>query len=104
MSVAGSEFSACIRFRSGRSIDGFYRTISFQDVAKAGLKFGDEGASPPGFDCVWLSDVTSFADTDPEEEKAEQAALTEKFEPLIDWLRKEVREKGAARDGKCLTY
>lgn len=39
------------------------------------------------------------AGTDPEEEKAEQAALTEKFEPLIDWLRKQVREKGAARDG-----
>ena len=34
-----------------------------------------------------------------EEEKAEQAEQTEKFKPLIEWLRKEVREKGAARDG-----
>ena len=34
-----------------------------------------------------------------EEEKAEQAALTEQYKPLIEWLRKEVREKGAARDG-----
>ncbi|KAI0775934.1 heat shock protein Hsp90 [Trametes elegans] len=55
-----------------------WKKIPFQDVAKAGLKFGDEGA--------------------PEEEKEEQARLTEKFKPLIEWLRKEVREKGAARD------
>lgn len=38
----------------------------------------------------------------PEEEKEEQARLTEKFKPLIEWLRKEVREKGAARDGQCI--
>ncbi|KAI9001433.1 heat shock protein Hsp90 [Trametes punicea] len=56
-----------------------WKTIPFQDVAKAGLKFGDE-------------------DMDPEEEKEEQARLTEKFKPLIEWLRKEVRAKGAARD------
>lgn len=49
-----------------------------------------------------ISDLVPYTGTDPEEEKAEQAALTEKFEPLIDWLRKEVREKGAARDGTCL--
>ncbi|KAI0368136.1 heat shock protein Hsp90 [Pilatotrama ljubarskyi] len=56
-----------------------WKKIPFQDVAKAGLKFGDE-------------------EMDPEEEKEEQARLTEKFKPLIEWLRKEVREKGAARD------
>ncbi|OJT08017.1 Endoplasmin, partial [Trametes pubescens] len=56
-----------------------WKKIPFQDVAKAGLKFGDEEMSP-------------------EEEKEEQARLTEKFKPLIEWLRKEVREKGAARD------
>ncbi|KAI1789557.1 heat shock protein Hsp90 [Ganoderma leucocontextum] len=56
-----------------------WKTIKFQDVAKTGLKFGDE-------------------ETDPDEEKAEQTALTERFQPLIEWLRKEVREKGAARD------
>ncbi|KAI0750667.1 heat shock protein Hsp90 [Daedaleopsis nitida] len=56
-----------------------WKKIGFQDVAKAGLKFGDEEMSP-------------------EEEKEEQAALTEKFKPLIEWLRKEVRDKGAARD------
>ena len=43
-----------------------------------------------------LSDATEQS---PEEEKAEQAELTEKFKPLIEWLRNEVREKGAARDG-----
>ena len=54
------------------------RRIGFQDVAKSGLKFGDE-----------MSD---------EEEKAEREMYTEKYQPLIEWLRKEVREKGAARD------
>ncbi|KAJ8455307.1 hypothetical protein ONZ51_g12522 [Trametes cubensis] len=56
-----------------------WKKIPFQDVAKAGLKFGDE-------------------DMDPEEEKEEQERLTEKFKPLIEWLRQEVRAKGAARD------
>ncbi|KAI0327766.1 heat shock protein Hsp90 [Cubamyces sp. BRFM 1775] len=56
-----------------------WKKIPFQDVAKAGLKFGDE-------------------EMDPEEEKEEQERLTEKFKPLIEWLRQEVRNKGAARD------
>ncbi|KAI0824788.1 heat shock protein Hsp90 [Trametes gibbosa] len=55
-----------------------WKKIPFQDVAKAGLKFGDEDAE--------------------EAEKEEHARLTEKFQPLIEWLRKEIREKGAARD------
>lgn len=49
----------------------FHRKVPFQDVAKAGLKFGDE---------------------DPDEEKAELQALTEKFRPLLDWLKKEAGE------------
>ena len=60
------------------STDTACRRIGFQDVAKAGLKFGDE-----------MTD---------EEEKAEREMYTEKYQPLIEWLRKEVREKGAARD------
>ncbi|KAI0677113.1 heat shock protein Hsp90 [Trametes maxima] len=56
-----------------------WKKIPFQDVAKGGLKFGDE-------------------ELDPEEEKEEQARLTEKYKPLIEWLRKEIREKGVARD------
>ncbi|CAL1700961.1 unnamed protein product [Somion occarium] len=48
-----------------------WKKVPFQDVAKAGLKFGDE---------------------DPDEEKAELQALTEKFRPLLDWLKKEAGE------------
>lgn len=55
-----------------------WKTIPFQDVAKAGLKFGDE-------------------ELDPEEEKAQQKALTEKFKPLLDWLKSEAKD--AVRDG-----
>ncbi|KAF9055246.1 HSP90-domain-containing protein [Hymenopellis radicata] len=47
-----------------------YKTLPFQDVAKAGLKFGDE-------------------DLDAEEEKALQKEMTEKFQPLLDYLKKE---------------
>ncbi|KAH8105965.1 heat shock protein Hsp90 [Cristinia sonorae] len=47
-----------------------WKKVPFQDVAKAGLKFGDE-------------------ETDPEEEKALQRQLTEEYKPLLDWLRKE---------------
>lgn len=53
------------------------RAVPFQDVAKAGLKFGDES---------------------PEEEKAELESLTEKFKPLLTWLKKEAGE--LVRDGK----
>ncbi|KAF8639823.1 hypothetical protein AX17_001079 [Amanita inopinata Kibby_2008] len=44
-----------------------WKRVPFQDAAKAGLRFGDE-------------------DMDPEEEKEQQKSLTEKFQPLIDWL------------------
>lgn len=53
------------------------RAVPFQDVAKAGLKFGDES---------------------PEEEKAELESFTEKFKPLLTWLKKEAGE--IVRDGK----
>ncbi|RXW25137.1 hypothetical protein EST38_g706 [Candolleomyces aberdarensis] len=48
-----------------------YKNLPFQDVAKAGLKFGDE---------------------DPEEEKAEKEALEEKFKPLLTWLKEEAKD------------
>ncbi|GLB33793.1 putative hsp90 protein [Lyophyllum shimeji] len=54
-----------------------WKNVPFQDVAKAGLKFGDE-------------------DQDPEEEKEEQKRMAEKFKPLIDWLK--VEAKDAVRD------
>lgn len=47
-----------------------WEKLTFQDVAKTGLKFGDE-------------------DEDPEEEKAKQKALEEKFKPLTEWLKNE---------------
>ncbi|KAF8528822.1 cation-transporting ATPase [Hysterangium stoloniferum] len=47
-----------------------WEKMAFQDVSKAGLKF----------------------DEDPEEEKAKQAALKEKFHPLIEWLKNETME------------
>jgi heat shock protein 90kDa beta len=42
------------------------KNIPFQDVAKIGLKFGDE---------------------DPEQEMDEKKQLEEKFQPLLDWLK-----------------
>ncbi|PBK72579.1 HSP90-domain-containing protein [Armillaria solidipes] len=54
-----------------------WKKISFQDVAKVGLKFGDE-------------------DLDAEEAKENQEALAEKFKPLLDYLKKEA--EGVVRD------
>ncbi|TCD70817.1 hypothetical protein EIP91_001507 [Steccherinum ochraceum] len=50
-----------------------WKKLPFQDVAKAGLKFGDE-------------------DLDAEEEKERQKELTEEYQPLLDWLKKEASE------------
>ncbi|KAI0080893.1 cation-transporting ATPase [Panus rudis PR-1116 ss-1] len=52
-----------------------WKKIRFQDVAKAGLKFGDE---------------------DPAQEKAELEEQTERYKPLLDWLKKEAA--GVVRD------
>lgn len=49
-----------------------WKKIAFQDVAKAGLKFGDE-------------------DLDAEEEKEQQQELAEKFKPLTAWLKDKVQ-------------
>jgi heat shock protein 90kDa beta len=68
-------------------------------VAKAGLKFGDEGK--------FLSVVRKYRlinrfllDLDAEEEKDEEKALTEKFKPLLDWLK--VQVKDIVQDGMVL--
>ncbi|KAG5646569.1 hypothetical protein DXG03_002872 [Asterophora parasitica] len=55
-----------------------WKNVPFQDVAKAGLKFGDE-------------------DQDPEDEKKEQKELAEKFKPLLEWLKTEAKD--SVRDG-----
>jgi heat shock protein beta len=38
-----------------------------------------------------------LVDLDPEEEKAQQKSLEEKFQPLLDWLK--VEAKDSVRDG-----
>ncbi len=55
-----------------------HRRVPFQDVAKAGLKFGDEEAQ--------------------KDEKAEMEAAKEKFKPLLDYLKKEAGDK--VREGE----
>ncbi|KXN90242.1 Endoplasmin [Leucoagaricus sp. SymC.cos] len=50
-----------------------WKKIPFQDVAKAGLRFGDE-------------------DQDPEEEKALKKKLTEEYMPLLEWIKKEAKD------------
>ncbi|KAF8631941.1 hypothetical protein AX15_002109 [Amanita polypyramis BW_CC] len=54
-----------------------WKKIPFQDVAKAGLKFGDE-------------------DMEAEEEKEQQKLLSEKYKPLLDWLKRQ--SEGLVRD------
>jgi len=50
-----------------------WKNVPFQDVAKAGLKFGDE-------------------ELDPEEEKERLDGLNEKFKPLLEWLKQEAKD------------
>lgn len=57
-----------------------YRRVPFQDVAKAGLKFGDEESQ--------------------KDEKAEMEAAKEKFKPLLDYLKKEAGDK--VREGEYI--
>ncbi|CAK5275651.1 unnamed protein product [Mycena citricolor] len=59
-----------------------YKNLPFQDVAKAGLKFGDE-------------DVEA-------EEKAEREEMTVKFEPLIKYLKE--HSSDTVRDGKSYCF
>ncbi|KAF9651156.1 heat shock protein Hsp90 [Thelephora ganbajun] len=50
-----------------------HKKLPFQDVAKAGLKFGDE-------------------DGEEEDSKEAQKKLEEKFKPLIEWLKEETKD------------
>ncbi|KAF8655303.1 hypothetical protein AX16_003200 [Volvariella volvacea WC 439] len=50
-----------------------WKNFPLQDVAKQGLKFGDE-------------------DEDSEQEKEHQQTLAEKFKPLLEWLKKEAND------------
>jgi len=50
-----------------------WKGMTFQDVAKAGLEFGDE-------------------ESDPEDEKLVQEAQRERFQPLVDYLKEEAKD------------
>lgn len=77
------------------------RGLPFQDVAKAGLVFGDEGEcricvhGPAGNSACLVP-----ADSDPEYEKEQQEILKERFKPLLDYLKKEAQD--LVRDGTPL--
>ena len=70
--------------------------MPFQDVAKAGLKFGDEGEIGFFFRFYSLSHIC--IDLDPEEEKERLKETKEKFKPLIMWLKGQASD--VVRDGK----
>lgn len=73
-----------------------WEKMSFQDVTKAGLKFGDEGMVSCGYFVIALC-LLGTLDEDPEEEKDKHTALAEKFQPLIDWLKNQTA--GVIMDG-----
>ena len=78
-----------------------WKKVPFQDVAKAGLKFGDEGITM----CFLRKNCSLnflfsffFQDLDPEEEKEQLNDIKERFKPLIMWLKGQASE--VVRDGK----
>ena len=76
-----------------------WKKVPFQDVAKAGLKFGDEGITM----CFLRKNCSLnflFQDLDPEEEKEQLNDIKERFKPLIMWLKGQASE--VVRDGKCI--
>jgi heat shock protein 90kDa beta len=72
----------------------FVRGIPFQDAAKAGLQFGDEGEWK--MQCMKMAHIFC-ADLDPEDEKALKAETKKKFKPLLTWLKSQA--PGIVRDG-----
>ncbi|KAL0579543.1 hypothetical protein V5O48_002472 [Marasmius crinis-equi] len=65
-----------------------WKNVPFQDVAKVGLKFGDEGRlflPLVSFITLILLYPTALAE---EDEKEQQEMYEEKFKPLMDYLRK----------------
>lgn len=75
----------------------YSRGIPFQDVAKAGLQFGDEGKKHNHFYSVCYSWCIGL---DAEEEKEQQKDLDEKFKPLLDWLK--LKAKDIVRNGELI--
>ncbi len=72
------------------------RGIPFQDAAKAGLLFGDEGEPEKRtFHCKEFTHMV-LVDLGAEEEKETQAEIKEKFKPLLGWLK--TQAGGIVRD------
>lgn len=78
------------------NISSLLRGYPFQDIAKVGLKFGDEGNRP----CLSLTPLTDsiIPDLDEEEEKEQQKELTEQYKSLIEYLKKAASD--VVRDGR----
>lgn len=81
-------------------ISHFLRDIPFQDAAKAGLKFGDEGKTSENLPAALIQRATSYLDRDAAAEKAQYIELEEKFKPLINWLKQEAGD--TVRNGRNL--
>jgi len=65
--------------------------LPFQDVAKAGLKFGDEGRRTYfRWPLSWC--LISVTDEEEEDSKEAQKKLEEKFKPLLEWLTEETKD------------
>ena len=78
------------------------RKLPFQDVAKAGLKFGDEGEQYSKKISEDLFTDGRYQDLDLEEEKAQQKMLAQKFQPLLAWLKEKTGD--VVRDGKLQLF
>ena len=54
-------------------------------MAKAGLRFGDEGKNHCQLSEFFL--ILDIVDLSPEEERTQQQELMDKFKPLLAWLK-----------------
>ena len=70
------------------------RKLPFQDVAKAGLKFGDEGKYHVHLKYIFYLNIMIDED-DEDKESAEE--LAERYKPLLEWLKE--RSSHVVRDG-----
>jgi heat shock protein 90kDa beta len=72
------------------------RGFAFQDIAKVGLKFGDEGQVHSQL--FRYDRLIEWADVEEEEERAQQEELKEKYQPLIQYLK--LQASDVVRDGR----
>jgi heat shock protein beta len=78
--------------------------LKFQDVAKEGLKFGDEGELDARFVARMLElTLAGLALDDDADAKAEETSLQATFEPLAAYIRKELAESVDKGTPACLS-